>query len=154
GCFAAGSAARHSEREPPALLLHPDQRERRPVLQLRIDALDIAVAAREVHRVPAEHRHQLEPPKSGGPRFLLAGLQDHASDSPPLEARHDEHRADARSIYRRVEQTRVAAARSAAGIEPSAPAPAAASNDLVLLLDDEVCPVSHELAIEMGNELQ
>ena len=58
------------------------------------------------------------------------------------------------SLYRGIEKARIVVLCAAAGIKTPAPAPAAAADDLAVLFDHKVCLVTHEVAVEMRDELQ
>src|SRR5205823_7073724 len=105
-------------------LLHLDQRKRRPVLELRVDALHVTIAGRTIHGVAAEHGHQLYAAEAGRAGVLLAGLKDHSPDAAALGCRQNEHGPHPRRLALRIEQARVAVIRSAARVQLAAAAPA------------------------------
>src|SRR5581483_8017354 len=134
------------------LLPHANERIGCAVLERRGDALDVVIAAGEVHGVAAEHGHQFELAKAGGARFFFASFENHPADAAARELRQDEHGADARGIGCRLEHLGIAGAGAASGIKALAVTPAATGDDLLPDLDDEVGAVVDELAVEMRDE--
>src|SRR2546425_10032769 len=150
-------------------LFHVNHRKRFAVHQRDRYGLhgDIAFCAEELR--PRQGCPHLEASKSGGPRRILAGLQDHAADSAPSPVWMDEKRANPRGIAKRVQKRILAPGPVVTPVKRLALAPAAATDDCPsglrvfsasafecarLGLCHDVRSVSDELAINAKNGLE
>src|SRR4051812_47441300 len=98
------------------------------------EALVLLEAESAVQRLAGERRAEDELGEALGRGVALAALQDRAAQAAARPVAAHEHRAHARGLAGRVEQPVVIVRVAAAGEELVAPAPAAARDDLALLL--------------------
>src|SRR5438105_2077321 len=104
------------------------------------------ITARGIHRLTAEHRHELDATKSRRAGIVLTTFENQSADAATLKPRRHKHRPDPRRLGLRIEKTCVLAARSAPGVQTRALAPSAASDDLSIAFDDEIRAIVDEVA--------